>query len=613
MQWGNNKVAQVRGKTPTNGPPLMVSAQPPGVFAFADDSWKITFGASRDAIMSILRGDKIKTNMDGVSNKLKFAPFNATPTVRDLNLYEEADGQQQIQYVASKNNVEDASNAKKFGGVEEARSIGMRMPLYAAGWGKTITMRPTDPDPENSRLNDDEHRLDRSTWKEGPVDLRWDSERGLWRAWNDLIADHSTGPFAGSSLGTFVHGTCTDTARGYPFQRGRLEDVWWVRTTQQSTPAQANNDDKTKTAEILTTMKHKLYDTGRNGAGPLWDVFICHQGNGITCGDETTLVGSTSGSPPVDGVEGPGASQGTLEIRTVASFHYSDNLHGPIHFTSLGAEDNEDIGKMKFVEGQWCPVTKFNFNNVQQLCPNPLYTTHMTTLTNNSKEVAEEGVFDLQRMICMWNQGYTECILKHFAWVASNAGSAVWALNHLIPPYILSIVNSITTNILQVLQQSLSSILSSVGAALNSIAAQIESCLNEIVICNIEVPGIAPPVFSVPNVEVPELFIPGFDPPGCVIKSFQSWQFENDEELKIQLINPCGVNPSLRASCANFGTGPIDVDGDGDTEEGLPQPEGGKDFGGTDGEGNTNIGGNSFTNPANEGGDPSGQSPPGSN
>src|SRR5690606_24554166 len=119
------------------------------------------------------------------------------PNASNMNIYKRAvvEGKeyQQIQYVVSKDTVREASAAVGFyGDVDETRGIGIRMPSIVGGWGVGVDLLPTDPSPEleNFSVNSDAHKLDRATWKYGPLDLRWDDRRKVWAAYNDMIVDH---------------------------------------------------------------------------------------------------------------------------------------------------------------------------------------------------------------------------------------------------------------------------------------------------------------------------------------------------------------------------------------------------------------------------------------
>lgn len=547
-QWGSSNPVTTRGKRPTDGPPIIVSSQPPGAFAFSDDIWKATYGASQDAWLSLLRGVKLKENIDN-SNTNFTGNYAGIPRAANSTLYIKVDGVQQIQYVVSKNTVGAAKQATQFGNVEEVRSIGLRAPMHIAGWGKTIAMRPTDPNPLDVRENDNIHKLARETWKQGPLDLRWDERRGVWRAWNDLIADTES-----QNLGTFVFGTNPDASCGFPFLRGKLEDVWWVRRTDANSPILGDGNDTTKTAEVCTTLSHKLFDPNRKGAAPLWDVFIIHIGSNVACGGENTLIGSTANSPPVDNTE---LGQGTLEIRTTAIYHYSDTLGGPICFTATPVGNNEVAGRMKFINGAWCPTVSVSeiINNFGTggagLCANNQYAGHMTTLFDNSRNVTRQGVFKLQDLICEWNEEYTECIEEHIGWLASTDVILRGTIQNTIPNYLKIILNQLSNSILQSVHSALQFLADDVFRVLQIMAQSIRECLQQLeLVCDINV---VPPEVLAPfpvNVIVPSLPVSVPTAPQCDIESYSEWEFSNGEFIQVTLFDPCVPFPNfLSNSC----------------------------------------------------------------
>lgn len=557
-QWGDNKNTTVRGKTPTNGPPMIISPQPPGAFAFDDEAWSLVFGASMDAFLSLLRGQELSNNqVSAEANIDSSSVYKATPSALNSSIYEEAAGQQQVQYVVSKNTVEDASTAQKFGALGDARSIGLRIPMHAAGWGRTISMRPTDPNPLDKRLNDDEHKLDRATWKTGPVDMPWDEQRQCFRAFNDLIADTYA-----RDLGTFVFGTNPDNVRGYPFLRGKLEDAWTVRAIDTNAPAFGADDDTTKTGEVMTTLAHKLYDPNENGAAPLWDVFICNEGVEAICGDETTLIGPTADLAPPDSVEGADASDATLKLRTTAKWHYSDAKVGPIHFTEQDLLPDEVAGKMKLVAGQWCPVFESDdFTDPEAgggvSCSDIVFSTSVATLTQNSQAVIEDGVFELQDRVCQWNDEYTDCIVDHFGWISKNLGGVIFSLHFLLAPYIQNVLTSVINNITNGVSESFKAIRASIKATLNSIIAQIQACFiaccGEEFVCAIEVPDIKQPKLGIKYVPIEKFSMQYINKPSCDIESFAKYWFDIEPDIEITITNPCTGDTDFSNACGGAG------------------------------------------------------------
>lgn len=480
MDWGDASENKTRDKLEIVGSPMFISPLPPGVTADDPVQWQQTYGASQDATLSIFDGQDLSDNIDAIPTNLSTPYRDALPTAANSNLYSKANSQQQIQFVVSKDDPDDFRQSSDFGSVSEARGIMMRGPMQMVGWGRTIGMRPTDPNPLDERKNDDLHKLDRSTWKPGPVDLRWDEKRGIWRGWQDLIADHDD-----TDLGTFVFSTNPDDTCGFPFLRGKLDDVWWVRRTNSAGVIRPG-DDITSTAEVCTTLKHKLYDPVRNGAGGLWDIFICHNGAAVSCGAETTFIGSTSDVPPSDNSE---IGQGSLEIRTTVVYHYSDAFDGPIHFVADPLLPDDIPGKMKLVNGRWCPVVNFDEddNNIllPDICRIPGATRELVNLYDNDVALADLLTGFLIGGISL-NTGASYCdyINTDLTTQIDDNFTAIGATVQLNNSKLEAFATSISTTIVGAINSALATVKSAMKAqdtqlqvALQTMATSINACL----------------------------------------------------------------------------------------------------------------------------------------
>jgi hypothetical protein len=285
---------RTRSKRTINGAPMIISNMPPGANADSDESWQQTYGTSMDGYLSLLDGNALNDNILEVNGNFSAPYSEGLPTALNTNLYEPIGDLQQIQFIVGRETVDEVRQLNEPMEAFESRGIGLRMPAQIAGWGKTIAMRPTDPEPENARINDDEHKMDRGTWKVGPLDARWDNKRKTWRAFNDLIADDE-----GQGLGTFVFSTNPDATCGFPFLRGRLEDVWSVRKThRESSTDTGRNDDDVKSGKVCIKLAGHAFDAGSNRIGQWNDVFEvtdhCGEFGVGVCGSETTTEGFLS-------------------------------------------------------------------------------------------------------------------------------------------------------------------------------------------------------------------------------------------------------------------------------------------------------------------------------
>ena len=65
------------------------------------------------------------------------------------------------------------------GNYDEIRSVGLKTPLVFTGWGYNID---GDPVPSSGEGFHPEAFRNPSLWKSGPLDIRWDEERGVWGA-----------------------------------------------------------------------------------------------------------------------------------------------------------------------------------------------------------------------------------------------------------------------------------------------------------------------------------------------------------------------------------------------------------------------------------------------
>lgn len=359
----------VRDKRPTGGPPMFINTQAPGVLT-SDLEWKRTFSASADSFLSLMPGQKLRETADAVL--LDGIYKDGSSNLEDLNIWKIIlNGVQQVSYIASKDTINEGSEAtESHGELEELRGVGIRIPSMAAGWGRTIDGLPTDPNPADTRKNDDEHKLARETWKHGAIDYRWDYRKGVWSAFNDLVEDHND-----AGLSTWIFGTNNDSAQGYPFLRGALDDIFWVRKTVALQDTDGT-EEGVKTGQAMIHLGAYLYDDEEKGAAQLNSVFIVPHSDGTDdeChpkGEEFTLGSELTG-------EGE-----RVDIRTTAHFWKEAGIDGPINFYKRASEveicckpSNEKFftGKMIYMDID------------QETCPNSAGTT-----ANPPESIKEDG------------------------------------------------------------------------------------------------------------------------------------------------------------------------------------------------------------------------------
>ena len=332
-------------KNVINGPPMIISSTPPGAYAYKDEAWTATYGASMDSYLTLFPGDRVFLNNQSSKSKIK-GGVNFTDALAyadNMSLYKTVLEQQQIQFLVSEETVLAAQELGKVTAFQNVRSIGVRGPIHMGGWGKTIGLRATDPEPQSKRKNDDEHILDAGSWRYGPVDLRWDDDRKIWRGFNDLIADAPDGDL---NHGTLVFSTNRDLACGFPYLKGKLEDVWWVRKTIDEVNIVGDINDRDKSGKVLTHLQHSWFDKKTNCYAPMNSIFTIHREKGasVVCGSETTF------------------SSPAIELFHDVFFHHRlcEKKDGPINFVCDDVEDCEITGTMKFDGGVWSPAVKID-------------------------------------------------------------------------------------------------------------------------------------------------------------------------------------------------------------------------------------------------------------
>jgi hypothetical protein len=341
-QFGQSAEEEFRGKRPTDAAPMDINMNPPGAFAKDDLMWQTTFGASLDAFLSIFNAGNMRTF--GVADP-SFTGIKAGVPHSNDNIIEKVGDSEQVRYMVSKGTVKEARESESIGELNEIRTVGLRHPNMMTGWGKTVKLEPTDFNPVNPRQNDDEHKLARETWKYGPIDMRWDERRQVWASYNDMIVDHSN-----LNLGTYILGSNTAEEGGFPFQRAKWSDAFWVLyPPEKSTSLITNVPLEEYTAELFTQTGHRWYDIQTNGVAPLSSIFIIPTAgnkfsghlaeNMLTIGNEQVIAGDA------------------IDIKTSAHFYMSTEDDGPLAFT----EKEPPFGWTKLLihfddtAGNWAP------------------------------------------------------------------------------------------------------------------------------------------------------------------------------------------------------------------------------------------------------------------
>jgi hypothetical protein len=136
-----------------------------------------------------------------------FFKFNVSPTSFDLDPYFFFDKNDYS--ITARAGLTKDFNHKKFpvaSGSHSVQPMVWKGPFYLSGWGYDVCGLPM-PSGSNGRVFNLETPVDRSKWKTGPVDLRWDDNRKVWTGGTEIIegrmvSNLSAGDFSSPSVGS---------------------------------------------------------------------------------------------------------------------------------------------------------------------------------------------------------------------------------------------------------------------------------------------------------------------------------------------------------------------------------------------------------------------------
>lgn len=533
------------GKTPTTAAPMAINNQHAGIYAEDDSVWKSTFGSSLDAYLSLYNGTFLQRSIDEMASTFIAAGGGifkeAMTNAEDDNLYDKVNGVQQIQYVASKNTADEgADSLDDFGGISEARGLGLRLPMMAAGWGRKINLLPTDPSPANDpngRVNDPAHKLDRSSWKHGPVDFRWDPTRGVWTAFNDMIADHNE-----VGIGTWMHGTNSLAEGGFPFVRGRLEDIVWVRRTKDTEEGDPLSDSDS-TAKAMIHLETRFFDEQENGSAPLSSIF---------CVPHRTTSQFHDSRPESNLGEEITGEDLRIDIKSRVHFinEYDNEMDGPlflntstpiieenygneVFYFAAAEEQNEIIGMMRFdrQSGSWVPSIPI------EECE--LVGNHFKSLIENDARVAVESARVLAKLN-EWTTNTKNTMSSYLAVALANDACG-WAQIENWSQAASTAVTAVSNDSQSTIDVLAEEINTQINDAFSSFAATISAALLE---CCGSV-SITPPVVSIAAAHGGDLGLPPLDiscSPGTI-----PGPPDFSEEFNVHLNGPCQLQPDYLA------------------------------------------------------------------
>jgi hypothetical protein len=155
-----------------------------------------TAGCSQEQIMSPITipkdpkenspvpGFRPPAQVEDVSNGT-FEEKHVGPTNKELNPYFGIGVKTDFQIAVHNDDSEDLNlQTKEYKDIDSIRTMAFRGPMLLSGWGYDLADQPILEN-EDSKKNGDnkldkEVANDRSLWKTGPIDLRWDDERQVW-------------------------------------------------------------------------------------------------------------------------------------------------------------------------------------------------------------------------------------------------------------------------------------------------------------------------------------------------------------------------------------------------------------------------------------------------
>lgn len=101
------------------------------------------------------------------------------PTNKELNPYFGLNVKTDFQVVVHNDSLDDLNiQRKNHDQLNSVRTLAFRGPMMISGWGYDVCDKPV---PANSSGQmDTDCATDRSLWKTGPLDVKWDDERQVW-------------------------------------------------------------------------------------------------------------------------------------------------------------------------------------------------------------------------------------------------------------------------------------------------------------------------------------------------------------------------------------------------------------------------------------------------
>lgn len=123
---------------------------------------------------STVAHDKLPVTLESV--------YNDEKNVNDLFPFGSGNDISFVSYGVDSSDSDEGINTVSYReNYEDLRAIGLKGPLMVAGPGYDIYDKPVPASEEDPNEFAEDYKFNPSTWKAGPVDLRWDEEHGIWR------------------------------------------------------------------------------------------------------------------------------------------------------------------------------------------------------------------------------------------------------------------------------------------------------------------------------------------------------------------------------------------------------------------------------------------------
>jgi hypothetical protein len=168
------------------------------------DNYENSFHCSNDQIHTPIYVEKVPTNKPGLEEP---EGEHIGPTSTTLNPYYTLGVNMDYSTVCHDSDPKNLSPAKKqYKDIGQFRTMGLKGPILLSGFGYDLCDQPV-PGDGNGEF-DKEVAQNRTLYKSGPVDLKWDDERKVWAGGlhivEGILTSNITAPSSSSSPTAFT-------------------------------------------------------------------------------------------------------------------------------------------------------------------------------------------------------------------------------------------------------------------------------------------------------------------------------------------------------------------------------------------------------------------------